>query len=119
MFTEILVLTITLIVIVFIKFNKTASKTSAPGPCFFEGIRPLLKSFKDNTLHILGENLAKQYGDIVQVNAGFCKIVFINEAELVRRLVCAPEFKDITCPLETLEALRLFVLLISFVFAYL
>ncbi|XP_005110762.1 cytochrome P450 2C31-like [Aplysia californica] len=71
-------------------------KDSIPGPPFLHGLRTVFAALRDNNLHQIGEIWAKQYGDLVEVNAGMGKIVFVNDSDLVRRLLCDPENRDIT-----------------------
>ncbi|XP_012946610.1 cytochrome P450 1A2-like [Aplysia californica] len=71
-------------------------KGKIPGPPFLYGLRTVLASLRKNNLHVIAETWAKQYGDLVEVDAGLNKIVFINDPELVRRLFCDLEWRDIT-----------------------
>jgi len=86
------------IVLIYLVFNaatqKVSGKKPVPGPSFVQGFIPFLKAIQKNEFHLLGEDLAAKFGNLVEINAGFCKIIYINDADLVRRIMCDPEYKS-------------------------
>ncbi|XP_005099531.1 farnesoate epoxidase-like [Aplysia californica] len=84
-------------VVVYLGFShKRPRQDSIPGPPFLRGLSTLFSALIRNNLYQVAENWAGQYGDLVEVNMGLGRLVFVNSPDLARLLLCDPRYRDVT-----------------------
>ncbi|XP_025084034.1 steroid 17-alpha-hydroxylase/17,20 lyase-like isoform X3 [Pomacea canaliculata] len=68
------------------KIFASRKKGVPPGPTGVKLFFDVVKAMKGGTLHLLGEKLARQYGDIVMCRTIIGNLCFLNSARLVRQV---------------------------------
>ncbi|XP_005111233.1 steroid 17-alpha-hydroxylase/17,20 lyase [Aplysia californica] len=98
MIAEFLITLTVLVAILFLglEWKKSQKTKTIPGPPFFRGVWELIQSVKQEAIHLCASKWADRYGDLVFVNALVRKVVFVNNAELCRKLFNDPSTRELS-----------------------